>query len=296
MGRTAESPGFGLPDLGFGVGLRPRHYHEVLTTQPEVSWFEAISENFMGRRAASGGRPLEILEQVREHYPVVLHGVSLNIGSTDPLRVDYLSRLKWLIQRIQPAWISDHLCWTGVEGENLHDLLPLPFTEVAARHVADRVAEVQDVLGRRILLENVSSYIAFQHSEMPEWEFLSQVAERADCGILLDVNNVYVSATNHLFDPRKYLDGVPPDRVGQLHLAGHEDDGSVLVDTHDRPVAAPVWELYRYAIERFGPVATLIEWDDKIPTLSRLLEEASRARRIQESVLGREDDRRAIAG
>ena len=210
--------------------------------------------------------------------------------------MDYLSRLKWLIQRIQPAWISDHLCWTGVEGENLHDLLPLPFTEVAARHVAARVAEVQDVLGRRILLENVSSYIAFQHSEMPEWEFLSQVAERADCGILLDVNNVYVSATNHLFDPRKYLDGVPPDRVGQIHLAGHEDGGSVLIDTHDRPVAAPVWELYRYAIERFGPVATLIEWDDKIPTLSRLLEEASRARRIQESVLGREDDRRAIAG
>jgi len=280
---------------GVGIGLRPRHYHEVLTQRPGVSWFEVISENFMGRRAAPGGRPLEILKQVREHYPVVLHGVSLNIGSTDPLRLDYLTRLKWLIEQVQPAWVSDHLCWTGVDGENLHDLLPLPFTELAARHVAERVAKVQDVLGRRILLENVSSYIAFEHSDMTEWEFLGQVAQRADCGILLDVNNIYVSAKNHHFDPREYLDKIPSRRVGQIHLAGHDGGSSLLIDTHDRPVAPPVWELYRYAIERLGPVPTLIEWDDKLPPLSELLEEAQRARLIQEQVVS-DGGQRAIAG
>ena len=280
---------------GIGIGLRPRHYHEVLTQRPAVSWFEVISENFMGRGAAPGGRPLEILAQVREHYPVVLHGVSLSIGSTDPLRVDYLRSLKWLIERIQPDWVSDHLCWTGVDGENLHDLLPLPFTELAAHHVADRVAKVQDVLGRRVLLEDVSSYISFQHSEMTEWEFLGQVAQRADCGILLDVNNVYVSATNHRFDPREYLDEIPIHRVGQIHLAGHEDGGSLLIDTHDRNVAPPVWDLYRYAIERLGPVPTLIEWDDKLPPFSELLEETRRARLIQEQVVNAREQH-AIAG
>jgi len=280
---------------GVGIGLRPRHYHEVLTQRPAVSWFEVISENFMGRRAARGGRPLEILKQVREHYPVVLHGVSLNIGSADPLRLDYLTRLKWLIEQVQPAWVSDHLCWTGVDGENLHDLLPLPFTELAARHVAERVAKVQDVLGRRILLENVSSYIAFEHSDMTEWEFLGQVAQRADCGILLDVNNIYVSAKNHHFDPREYLEKIPSRRVGQIHLAGHDGGSSLLIDTHDRPVAPAVWELYRYAIERLGPAPTLIEWDDKLPPLSELLEEAKRARLIQEQVVS-DGGQRAIAG
>lgn len=296
MAPRLESPAFGLPHLGVGIGLRPRHYRDVLTTRPVVPWFEVISENFMGTRGGEGGRPLEILEQVRENYPVVLHGVSLNIGSTDPIRLDYLSRLKWLVRRIEPAWVSDHLCWTGVDGENLHDLLPLPYSSKVVRHVAERVAQVQDVLGRQILLENVSSYLTFMHSEMTEWEFLSEVARCADCGILLDVNNVYVSATNHQFDAREYLNGVPASRVGQLHLAGHDDGGSLLIDTHDRPVSRQVWELYEYAIERLGPINTLIEWDDKLPSLPKLLEEAARARRIQESVLGRAVPQRAVAG
>src|SRR5215469_14133492 len=242
MAPRLESPAFGLPHLGVGIGLRPRHYRDVLTARPGVPWFEVISENFMGTRGGEGGRPLEILEQVRENYPVVLHGVSLNIGSADPIRLDYLSRLKWLVRRIDP----------------------------------ERVGRVQDLLGRQILVENVSSYLTFMHSEMTEWEFLSEVARCADCGILLDVNNVYVSAINHGFDARKYLDGVPASRVGQLHLAGHDDGGSLLIDTHDRPVSRQVWELYEYAIERFGPINTLIEWDDKLPSLPKLLEEAAR--------------------
>jgi uncharacterized protein len=302
MEPRTEPPAFGTSapfrtsNLEVGIGLRPRHYHDVLATRPKVSWFEVISENYLGARSCSGNRPLEILEQVRQNYPVVLHGVSLNVGSTDPLRLDYLSQLKWLIDRIGPAWVSDHLCWTGIEGENLHDLLPLPYTEDVVRYVAERVAQVQDVLGRQILLENVSSYLTYRHSQMLEWEFLAELASKADCGILLDVNNVHVSATNHGFDRRKYLDGVPPERVGQIHLAGHDDGGKLLIDTHDRRVAFPVWELYRYAIERFGPVPTLIEWDDKIPALPELLAEAGRARQIQESVLGRKQAHRALAG
>jgi uncharacterized protein (UPF0276 family) len=247
-----------------------------------MDWFEAISENFMD----SGGRPLQILEQVRRRYPVALHGVSLSIGSTDPLDRAYLTRLKALADRIEPAIMSDHLCWTGVEGENLHDLLPLPFTEEAVRHIAGRIEQVQEFIGRRFLLENVSTYVSYRHSTMPEWEFLTAVAERSGCGILLDLNNVYVNAFNHEFDPYDYLARIPGELVGQFHLAGHTDMGGYLFDTHSRPVIEPVWELYRAALRRWGPVTTLIEWDEDIPPFARLAEEADKARAIFVQVLG----------
>lgn len=270
------------PVLGCGVGLRAEHYDDILRDWPRMDWFEAISENFMD----SGGRPLQILEAVRQRYPVALHGVSLSIGSTDPLDPRYLERLKALADRIEPVIVSDHLCWTGVAQENLHDLLPLPFTEEAIRHVAGRVERVQEVLGRRILLENVSTYVTFRHSTMPEWEFLTAVAERSGCGILLDLNNVYVNAYNHQFDPAEYLRGIPGELVGQFHLAGHTDMGEYLFDTHSTPVIDAVWELYREALTRWGPVTTLIEWDEDIPPLPRLAEEAQTARAIYVQVLG----------
>lgn len=260
--------------LGFGVGLRRPHYSHILETRPKVDWFEAISENFM----VDGGRPLEVLEGVRQSYPLVLHGVSLSIGSADPLDRDYLRKLADLARRFEPAWISDHLCWTGVGGRNLHDLLPLPYTEEAVRHVVSRVRQVQETLGRHILLENVSSYLTFQHSTLSEWEFLSAVAEEADCAILLDINNIYVSAFNHGFEAERYLDSVPAERVVQFHLAGHSDHGSYLLDTHDHPVCEAVWALYEKAVRRFGPVATLIEWDDNIPEFATLAATADEAR------------------
>jgi uncharacterized protein (UPF0276 family) len=269
-----------FPPLGYGVGLRPPHYAHVIDTRPAVDWFEVISENFL----VAGGRPLHVLERVREHYPIVLHGVSLSIGSTDPLDRDYLQRLRDLAVRIAPAWISDHLCWTGVGGHNAHDLLPLPYTEEALSHVADRVLRVQDWLGRRIALENVSSYLAYHDSAMREWEFLSAVAERADCAILFDVNNVFVSAHNHGFAADDYIAGVPIDRVAQFHLAGHSDHGAYLLDTHDHPVGEEVWSLYRSAVERFGTRSTLIEWDDAIPRFERLHAEAQRAARVATEV------------
>ncbi len=265
-----------FPFLGFGVGMRTKHYSEILDVWPAVDWFEVISENFM----VPGGRPLHNLENVRAHYPIVLHGVSLSIGSTDPLRHDYLQQLKALAQRFEPAWISDHLCWTGVGGHNLHDLLPLPYTEEAVAHVAERVQQVQDVLGRRILLENVSTYVEFQHSVMPEWEFLTAIVERADCGILLDINNIFVSAFNHGFSATEYVQAVPPARVHQFHLAGHADRGTFLHDTHDHPIADPVWELYAQAVQRFGRISTLIEWDDHIPPFATLQAEAAHAKTI----------------
>jgi uncharacterized protein (UPF0276 family) len=239
-----------------------------------MDWFEAISENFM----VDGGRPLEVLEGVRNNYPIVLHGVSLSIGSADPLNRDYLEKLATLARRFEPAWISDHLCWTGVGGRNLHDLLPLPYTEEVVRHVVSRVREVQETLGRHILLENVSSYMTYRHSTLSEWEFLSAVAEEADCGILLDVNNVYVSAFNHGFEAERYLAGVPVERVVQFHTAGHSDHGSYLLDSHDHPVCEAVWALYEKAVRRFGSVATLIEWDDNIPEFATLAAAADEAR------------------
>ncbi len=262
------------PFLGFGLGLRPEHYLEVLDGRPAVDWFEIISENYL----VDGGKPLHYLDRIREHYPMVMHGVSLSIGGSDPLDFEYLAALKRLAARVEPAWVSDHLCWTGIDGRNLHDLLPLPYTEEAIAHVAERVGRVQDCLGRRILLENVSSYVTYTDSCVSEWEFLSAVAERADCCILLDVNNVYVSAHNHGFDPLAYLDGVPGERVRQIHLAGHSHHGPLIIDTHDHPVPDPVWALYAEAIARLGPVSTMIERDDDIPPLDVLLGELARAR------------------
>lgn len=264
------------PYLGFGLGLRAEHYDALLETRPNVDWLEAISENYM----VEGGKPLHYLDRFRRDYPMVLHGVSLSIGGSDPLDSDYLERLAALIGRVQPLWVSDHLCWTSHRGINMHDLLPLPQTEEAVAHVAERVLRVQDRLKRRILLENVSSYVTYRHSTLPEWEFLSAVAERADCLILLDINNIFVSAYNHEFDPHRYLQGIDPRRVWQFHLAGHQNNGSYIVDTHDHPIVDDVWQLFAEAWRRFGPVSTMIERDANIPPLADLMAELEHARSI----------------
>jgi uncharacterized protein (UPF0276 family) len=270
------------PFLGFGLGLRPQHYDEILSGSPRVDWFEVISENYMIR----GGQPLRMLDRIRERYPVVMHGVSMSIASTAPLDMDYLNKLKALAARVDPKWISDHLCWTGVHGVNLHDLLPIPYTQEALDHVVARVSQVQDILGRRLTLENVSSYVTFGQSEMTEWEFVTEVATRADCWLLFDVNNVYVSAVNHGFDASAFLNGVPKDRVVQFHVAGHSHEESHIVDTHDHPVCPEVWDLYRAAVAHFGPVSTMIERDDNIPPLAELVDELDHARSIAAEVLG----------
>jgi uncharacterized protein (UPF0276 family) len=271
----------GVPDLGHGVGLRREHFERVLEGSTGVDWFEVVSENFMVR----GGRPLHVLDRVRRDHPVVLHGVSLSIGSTDPLGEEYLDALALLIERIEPAWVSDHLCWTGVGGHNAHDLLPLPYTEEALVHVSHRVTQVQERLGRRIALENVSTYLEFEGSTLPEWEFLAEVAARADCGILLDVNNVFVSAANHGFDPHAYLEAIPAERVWQVHLAGHSDRGSHLLDTHGGPVCDAVWDLYRFATQRIGAVASLVEWDENVPAWETLVGENERVRAVRRQAL-----------
>ena len=270
-----------VPYLGHGVGLRTTHFPHVLAGTARVDWFEAISENFM----IAGGRPLAVLERARAICPVVLHGVSLSLGSTDPLSKRYLRALRALVDRIVPSWVSDHLCWGSVGGHYAHDLLPLPYTGEALAHVVERVKTVQGRLGQQILIENVSSYLRFAHSAMPEWEFLAAIAERADCGILLDVNNVYVSAVNHGFDPERYVMAMPPDRVGQIHLAGHSDKGTHLLDTHDGHVVPAVWDLYRVAVQRCGPISTLIEWDDRVPEWGVLCAEAERARMVEAQML-----------
>lgn len=280
------------PHLGYGVGLRAAHYEHVLAERPAVDWFEALTENYLD----TGGRPLRVLEQVRRDHPVALHGVALSIGGTDPLDRAYLRRLRELIDRIAPAVVSDHLCWTGVDGRPLHDLLPLPYTEETLRHVAARLRQVQDALGRRIALENPSTYVAFRHSTMPEGEFLAALAAEADCGILLDVNNVHVSARNLGFDPRVYLAAIPAERVAYIHLAGFTDRGRFLFDTHDAPVHEDVWALYRHACARLGARSTLVEWDAQLPDFARLHAEAERARQeAQRHEPAGHPSRRAIA-
>ena len=264
------------PFLGFGLGLRTDHYHSILETSPNLDWLEIISENYM----VPGGKPLYFLDRIRANYPMVMHGVSLSIGSSTELDLSYLRDLRVLADRVEPAWISDHLCWTGVHGQNMHDLLPLPYNEETARHVAERVDVVQDYLGRRILLENVSSYASYIDSTMSEWEFISLICEKADCLLLLDVNNIYVSSFNHAFDPRQFIDGVPAGRVQQIHLAGHHNHVDYIIDTHDAPVIDPVWDLYGYAMSRLGPISTMIERDDHIPELDELVRELDVARNI----------------
>jgi len=271
------------PPLGFGLGLRVDHYEAILADHPRVDWFEALTENYL----VPGGKPLDYLMRIRERYPVVLHGVSLSIGGTQPLDRTYLGQVKALATRLEPEWVSDHLCWTGIAGRNMHDLLPLPYTEEALANVGERVRTVQDILGRRILLENVSSYVSYRDSQVTEWQFLREIAERADCLILLDVNNIYVSSVNHEFDPLDYLNSIPVDRVQQIHLAGHENQGDYLIDTHDHPVPDPVWELYSAAVRRFGSVSTMIERDANIPPLQELCSELDAARQLAARTLAR---------
>ncbi len=278
MNTNSEKP----PYLGYGLGLRTQHYSDILDGEPEIDWFEIISDNYM----VEGGQPLYILDQIAERYPLVMHGVSLSIASTAPMNMDYLQQLKTLAERVKPKWISDHLCWTGVHGVNLHDLLPIPYTKEALDHVVDRVKQVQDFLGCRLTLENVSTYVSFKESEMTEWEFISELTERADCWVLFDINNVYVSSFNHGYDPVKFLEGIPQDRVVQFHVAGHDHMGSYIIDTHDHPVCDDVWKLYRQALKRFGPVSTIIERDDNIPPLQEMLDELKIARDIGAEVLG----------
>ncbi len=270
------------PYLGFGLGLRTPHYEQVLQEQPDVDWFEVLSENYM----VAGGKPRYYLEAIGERYPLVMHGVSMSIGSTDPLNMEYLRSLKALANAVNPRWISDHICWTSIHGVNSHDLLPLPYTWETVRHVAERVKQVQDFLGRRLLLENVSSYLSYRNSEMNEWEFLNAVCDEADCLILLDVNNIYVSARNHGFDPLEYLDVVNPRRVQQIHLAGHSDYGDYVIDTHDHDVPNAVWDLYRETLKRLGPVSSMIERDGNIPAFDALYDELGQARTMADEVLG----------
>ena len=261
---------------GFGLGLRTSHYAEILAARCNVDWFEILSENYM----IPGGKPLAMLDQIRRDYPMVMHGVSMSIGSADGPSEDYLKQLKALIRRVDPLWVSDHICWTGVHGHNMHDLYPLPYTEETVAHVVRNVKRVQDYLERPLLLENVSSYVSFTSDTLTEWDFVAAIAEESDSLILLDVNNIYVSSINHGFDPRRYLEAIPAERVQQIHLAGYSDHGNYIIDTHDHPISDPVWALYADAVRRFGSVATMIERDDNIPPLAELVAELQQARDI----------------
>lgn len=269
---------------GFGLGLRVEHYADYLGAPQPVDWLEIISENFMVR----GGKPLSVLDQIKERYPIAMHGVSMSLGSTDGVDRQYLDDLKKLIRRVDPVRVSDHLCWTGMNGINTHDLLPLPYHDKALTHIVRQIRQVQDILERRILVENVSSYVSFGDSTITEWEFLRAVCEEADCDLLLDVNNIYVSSFNHGFDPLEYLHAIPPERVQQIHLAGHTNNGDHIIDTHDHPIVDPVWELYRAACQHIGEVDTMIERDDDIPPLPVVLAELDQARQIAASVRSRE--------
>jgi uncharacterized protein len=266
-------------NLGIGVGLRSTHYSTILNERPKINWLEAISENYfdLDPGALQSTPPLKNLLEIRDHYPVALHGVSMSIGSSDEINPTYLRKLKDLINAIDPLWVSDHLCWTGIDGENLHDLLPLPYTEETIRHVAEKILYVQDTLKRPLVIENVSAYLSYTHSEMSEWEFIKEIIRRCDSEILLDVNNVYVSSKNQNFNPIEFIKTLPKARIREIHLAGHSSLDSLLVDTHDGPVCDEVWDLYKQTISIIGPRPTLIEWDDKIPEFSVLFEEAKKA-------------------
>ena len=273
---TADKPHY----LGFGLGLRPQHYSDILDGDPEIDWFEVISENYM----VPGGQPLRFLDRIRARYPIVMHGVSLSIASTTPFDTDYLRQLKAPAERTEPVFVSDHLAWTGVHGVNLHDLLPFPYTREALDHVVARVQHVQDYLKRPLAIENVSTYVQFRHSEMPEWEFISELTKRTGCWLVFDVNNVFVSAFNHEYDPYEFIAGIPADRVVQFHLAGREHNMTHIIDTHDALVCDEVWTLYKAALDRFGPVSTIIERDDNIPPLADMVEELGKARLLAAEV------------
>jgi uncharacterized protein (UPF0276 family) len=275
MRTRPDSVSAAIPPARAGIGLRAPHYRELLDTRPDIGWLEVHSENYFG-----GGRPLWFLEQLRTHYPVSLHGVGMSLGAATRLDPEHLSRLKALIDRIEPGLVSEHLSWGAVEGRHLNDLLPLPYTEEALAHVCAHITQVQDCLGRHILIENISSYLRWKHDAIPEWEFVAEVVSRTGCGILLDVNNIHVSAVNHGFDPHTYLAAIPANRVEEIHLAGFEEGEHCLIDTHGRRVAEPVWRLYRETIARLGPRPTLIEWDTDIPALDVLLDEAATAQAI----------------
>jgi len=265
-----------LPSLGFGLGLRKEHYNAILDTSPEVDWFEILTENYL----VPGGKPLYFLDQITERYPVVMHGVSMSLGSNDPLDMDYMKQVKELAERTEAKWISDHMCFTGVDSVNAHDLLPLPYTDEAIKHVCNKIEQAQDFLGRQILVENASTYITYKQSAMTEWDFTTAVAEESDSLILLDINNIFVSAYNHGFDPLVYLDGIPKERVQQHHLAGHSQYDGYIIDTHDNDVVDGVWELYAEAIKRYGEVSVMIERDDNIPELPDIMSELQMARDI----------------
>lgn len=269
----------GFTEYGVGIGLRVPHYQHILEKKPVVDWFEIISENYM----VDGGRPLTVLDSILEQYRVVQHGVSMYFGSVDPLNREHLKRLKALVRRTSTPWLSDHLCWGSVDGQYTHDLLPMPYTFEAARLTAEKIRQVRDFVEVPVVVENVSSYAEFHVSEMAEWEFLNEVVEQADCGILLDVNNIYVSSQNHNFDPRVYIDAIPADRVAQIHIAGHSKFEKYILDTHDHPVLDRVWDLYARAIEQCGPTATLLEWDDHIPSFDEVHAEALKANKYLEA-------------
>lgn len=273
-----------MPFLGYGLGLRPDYYEEILALKPDIDWFEIITENYL----VPGGKPLYYLDEIRKHYPLVMHGVSLSLASSDALDFNYLQEIKNLAKRIEPVWISDHLCWTGVDNVNLHDLMPIPYTYEAINYLVPRIQQIQEFLGRRILIENVSSYLTYKQSEMTEWEFVRELVQRADCYILLDVNNVYVSSVNHQFNPLDYINAMPKERVAQIHLAGHSNEGAYIIDTHDAPVIQEVWDLYAKTIARLGPVSSMIERDDNMPAFAELLAEVHKTKSIAASVLREE--------
>jgi uncharacterized protein (UPF0276 family) len=276
----------GFTNYGVGIGLRIPHYQHILSKKPLVDWFEIISENYM----IDGGRPLAVLDQILEQYKVVQHGVSMYFGSTDPLNREHLQKLKQLVRRTKTPWLSDHLCWGSVDGRYTHDLLPMPYTWEAVEVTAAKIRQVQDFVEVPVVVENVSSYAEFHASEMSEWEFLNEVVERADCGILLDVNNIYVSSQNHSFDPLTYVNAVPAERIAQIHIAGHSKFEKYILDTHDHPVLDPVWQLYARTIERAGPTATLLEWDDNIPSFDEVHAEALKANRYLKASLTQEPE------